>query len=349
MDLVSMGKKRRKRIIILPLLAGVIGYYPLETSATLYNYPVSEVAQSKSLTKRTVQGVVYDAVTNETLIGVNVRIKGTSQGTVTDMDGKFYIDVTGKDELIFSYIGYKEHVVEVGDLGVINVKMQSDNEMLDEVVIVGAGTQKKVSITGAITSVEGITLKTPTSSLTNSFAGKLSGIIATTSSGEPGQASTFYIRGINTFGGVATPLILLDGVEISSGDLNRIPAESIESFSLLKDASATAIYGNRGANGVMLVTTKSGSENMKTTINVSLETSYFHPMNKTEFADGPTFMRTYNEAEQARSLTTITPRYTEEQIMNTLNGVNPYVYPDVDWYDLLFKKGNLNQRANVNV
>ena len=102
MDLVSMGKKRRKRIIILPLLAGVIGYYPLETSATLYNYPVSEVAQSKSLTKRTVQGVVYDAVTNETLIGVNVRIKGTSQGTVTDMDGKFYIDVTGKDELIFS-------------------------------------------------------------------------------------------------------------------------------------------------------------------------------------------------------------------------------------------------------
>ncbi len=349
MDLVSKGKKKRKRIIILPLLAGVIGYYPLETSATLYNYPVSEVAQSKSLTKRTVQGVVYDAVTNETLIGVNVRIKGTSQGTVTDMDGKFYIDVTGKDELIFSYIGYKEHVVEVGDLGVINVKMQSDNEMLDEVVIVGAGTQKKVSITGAITSVEGITLKTPTSSLTNSFAGKLSGIIATTSSGEPGQASTFYIRGINTFGGVATPLILLDGVEISSGDLNRIPAESIESFSLLKDASATAIYGNRGANGVMLVTTKSGSENMKTTINVSLETSYFHPMNKTEFADGPTFMRTYNEAEQARSLTTITPRYTEEQIMNTLNGVNPYVYPDVDWYDLLFKKGNLNQRANVNV
>lgn len=349
MDLVSKGKKKWKRIIILPLLAGVIGYYPLETSATLYNYPVSEVAQSKSLTKRTVQGVVYDAVTNETLIGVNVRIKGTSQGTVTDMDGKFYIDVTGKDELIFSYIGYKEHVVEVGDLGVINVKMQSDNEMLDEVVIVGAGTQKKVSITGAITSVEGITLKTPTSSLTNSFAGKLSGIIATTSSGEPGQASTFYIRGINTFGGVATPLILLDGVEISSGDLNRIPAESIESFSLLKDASATAIYGNRGANGVMLVTTKSGSENMKTTINVSLETSYFHPMNKTEFADGPTFMRTYNEAEQARSLTTITPRYTEEQIMNTLNGVNPYVYPDVDWYDLLFKKGNLNQRANVNV
>lgn len=102
--------------------------------------------------------------------------------------------------------------------------MQSDNEMLDEVVVVSAGTQKKVSITGAITSVEGIALKTPTSSLTNSLAGKLAGVISTTSTGEPGQASEFYIRGINTFGGVTTPLILLDGVEISSGDLNRIPA-----------------------------------------------------------------------------------------------------------------------------
>ena len=177
----------------------------------------------------------------------------------------------------------------------------------------------------------------------------MAGVISTTSTGEPGQASEFYIRGINTFGGVATPLILLDGVEISSGDLNRIPAESIESFSLLKDASATAIYGNRGANGVMLVTTKSGAENSKTTVNVSLETSYFQPMNKVEFANGTTFMRTYNEAEQARSLTPITPRYSEEQILNTMNGVNPYIYPDVDWYKLLFKEGNFNQRANINV
>ena len=142
------------------------------------------------------------------------------------------------------------------------------------------------------------TLKAPTSSLTSSLAGKLAGVISTNSSGEPGSTSAFYIRGINTFGGVATPLILLDGVEISSGDLNRIPAESIESFSVLKDASATAIYGNRGANGVMLVTTKHGKENTKATVNVSVEASYFQPMNTPEFADGPTFMRTYNEAQQ---------------------------------------------------
>ncbi len=121
-------------------------------------------------------------------------------------------------------------------------------------------------------------------------------------------------------------------------------------FSLLKDASATAIYGNRGANGVMLVTTKSGSENTKAKINVSVEASYFRPTNVVEFVDGPTFMRTYNEAQQARSLTPITnPRYSEEQILNTEKGVNPYVYPNVDWYDLIFKSGNYNQRANVNL
>lgn len=141
------------------------------------------------------------------------------------------------------------------DLGIINVKLKSDNEMLDEVVVVGAGTQKKVSVTGSITSVKGSSLVTPTSSLTNALAGKLSGVIAKTSSGAPGEAAEFYIRGIGTFGGRATPLIMLDDVEISAADLNNIPAETIESFSILKDASATAIYGARGANGVMLITT----------------------------------------------------------------------------------------------
>ena len=227
--------------------------------------------------------------------------------------------------------------------------MESAHELIDEVVVVGAGTQKKVSVTGAITSVKGMTLKAPSSSLTHSLAGKLAGVISTSSSGEPGAASNFYIRGINTFGGTATPLILLDGVEISAGDLNRIPAESIESFSLLKDASATAIYGNRGANGVMLVTTKRGSENSKTTINVSLEASYFQPMSLIDFADGATYMELYNEAAQTRSLTPIVPKYSEEQIANTRNHVNPYAFPDVDWYDLLFRNGNFNQRANVNV
>lgn len=308
------------------------------------------IAQQNAVGERTLVGTVVDAVTGETLIGVNVSINGSSGGTVTDVNGKFSLAVTSNTELVFSYIGYEIKTLLVGDLGVITVELESDNEILNEIVIVGAGTQRKVSITGAISTAKGSMLKAPSSSLTSSLAGKLSGIISVTNSGEPGATSDFYIRGINTFGGRATPLILLDGVEISSTDLNRIPAESIESFSLLKDASATAIYGNRGANGVMLVTTKRGSENTKTQINVSVESSYFSPMNVVEFADGSTFMRTYNEAAQARSLTTISsPKYSEERILNTESGINPYVYPDVDWFDLIFKEGNYNQRANINV
>ncbi len=310
----------------------------------------NQQASRNAAGQRTLIGTVIDEETGETLIGVNIRVKGATTGTVTDVDGKFSIPVTSKTELVFSYIGYTEQTLMVGDLGVMNVKMKSDNEVLNEVVVVGAGTQKKVSVTGSISTVKGEILKSPSSSLTSALAGKLPGIVSITTSGEPGSTSDFYIRGINTFGGRSTPLILLDGVEISSNDLNRIPAESIESFSLLKDASATAIYGNRGANGVMLITTKSGTENTKAIVNVSLEASYFRPMNKVEFADGATFMRTYNEAAQARSSTLITnPKYSEEQITNTMNGVNPYVYPDVDWYDLIFRDGNYNQRANINV
>ncbi|MDR2692129.1 MAG: TonB-dependent receptor [Dysgonamonadaceae bacterium] len=302
-------------------------------------------AQTRRLT-----GTVTDAATGEPITGVSIGVKGTSRGTTTDADGNFLMDVSSEATLEFSYIGYLAQTVAVGNESHIRVSLAENVEAMDEVVVVGAGTQKKISITGAITTVKGSTLKAPSSSLTSALAGKLPGIISTTRSGEPGSVSEFYIRGINTFGGLATPLILLDGVEISSTDLNRIPAETIESFSLLKDASATAIYGNRGANGVMLITTKSGAENMKTRINVSVETSYFKPMNRVSFADGPTYMETYNEAVQARSTQPVTsPRYSQEDILNTKNGVNPYVYPNVDWYNLIFKDGNYNQRANINV
>lgn len=313
---------------------------------------IRENDSAESVTQqRTVSGTVFDSTDGSTVVGANVVVKGTTNGTITDLDGNFSITFSGKSCVLeISFVGYKKQEVFITDQGLVDVKLVPDNEMLAEVVVVGQGTQKKVSVTGSISTVKGSSLKVPSSSLTSSLAGKLAGVMSMTTSGEPGSTSEFYIRGINTFGGVATPLILLDGVEISSNDLNRIPAESIESFSLLKDASATAIYGNRGANGVMLITTKSGSENTKAKINVSLEASYFRPMNVVEFADGLTFMRTYNEAAQARSLTPIVnPKYSEEQITNTELGVNPYMYPNVDWYDLIFKEGNYNQRANINL
>lgn len=310
---------------------------------------VLDAQQQKSSQQRQLTGTVIDASSGEPMIGVTIKVKNGQGGVVTDLDGHFTISVTNKTELVVSYLGYVEQTVAVGDLGVVTIKMKPDDQQLDEVVVVGAGTAKKVSITGSISSVKGNLLKTPSSSLTNGLAGKLAGVMSNVKSGEPGSTSDFYIRGINTFGGVATPLILLDGVEISSSDLNRIPAESIESFSVLKDASATAIYGNRGANGVMLITTKSGEENSRAKINVTLEASYFKPMNKIDFVDGATYMKMYNEAQAARSDGNVTPRYSEEQIQNTANHVNPYAYPDVDWYNLLFRSGNFNERANVNI
>lgn len=307
------------------------------------------VQQQVVTDKRPLTGTVTDGSTGEPLIGVNIRVKGETSGTITDVNGKFSIQVTSHSELEVSYIGYKSQVLMVGDLGVMNIQMVSDNEMLDEVVVVGEGTQKKVSVTGAITTAKGVDFKVPSSSFTSALAGKLAGVVSMTTSGEPGSTSSFYIRGINTFGGVATPLILLDGVEITADDLNRIPAETIESFSVLKDASATAIYGNRGANGVMLVTTKKGSENTKAKVSVSLEGSYFKPTKVPEFVDGVSFMRYYNEAQAARSNGEYTPKYSDEMIRFTEMGLNPYVYPNVDWYDLLYKSGNFSQRANVNV
>ena len=300
--------------------------------------------------KRTVTGTVIDAEDGSPIIGANVVLKGvTGVGTITDLDGVFYLELPSTDcTLEFSFVGYQKQEVYITDQGVIKVKMKSDVETLSEVVVVGAGEQKKVSVTGSITSVKGSKLKLPSSSLTSSFAGKLAGVISMTSTGEPGATSDFYIRGISTFGGRIDPLILLDGVEITKQDLNRIPAETIESFSILKDASATAIYGARGANGVMLITTKSGAENQKIKVNVTFENSFLTPTKEAEFVDGARWMELYNEAQLARN-PRAEPKYSQEAIDATRRQIAPYIYPDVDWMDVMFKDMTVNQRANINI
>jgi tonB-linked outer membrane protein, susC/ragA family len=298
---------------------------------------------------RVVTGTITDANDGTPIIGANIKLKQTNTGVISDIDGNFSINVnSSRDVLVISYIGYKTREVPVENLGVINIQLTSDNEILDEVIIVGSGTQKKISVTGAITTVKGTELKAPSSSLTSSMAGRLPGVFVNTNSGEPGSTSNFYIRGVSTFGGRTTPLILLDDVEISTGDLNNIPAETIESFTVLKDASATAIYGARGANGVMLITTKSGMENSKTKIGITVENTFHTPMNFPEFVDGATWMDLYNEAQLTRNPGS-TKRYNDDLITNTRNKVNPYLYPDVDWGDLIFRDMAMSQRANINV
>ncbi len=297
---------------------------------------------------RVVTGTVVDSYNGEAIIGAYVQEKDNPNNVVTtDVDGTFSIKVSKKKASIeVSYVGYKTASLDVSGMSDITVKLESDNA-LEEVVVVGAGVQKKVSITGAIASVDGETLRMPTSSLTAGLAGKLAGVVQMNSSGAPGTTSEFYIRGISTFGGRATPLILLDDVEISAGDLNRIPPETIKSFTVLKDASATAIYGVRGANGVMIITTKTGQQNTKAKIGVTLENSFVSPMQMPKFVDGATWMELYNEAQLARGAAV--GKYSQEVIDYTRSGINPYVYPSVDWQDVMFRKMNVNQRANINI
>lgn len=309
----------------------------------------ANVSKNETVRKRMVSGTVLDGSNDEPLIGAVVNVKDTKTNVATDIDGHFDVSFTGNScTLEISYVGYAKQSVYITDQGTVAVKMQPANEMLGEVVVVGAGTQKKISVTGAIATVKGAEFRAPSSNLTNNLAGKLAGVIAVTNSGEPGSGSSFYIRGINTFGGRTAPLILLDGVEISANDLNNIPPENIESFSILKDASATAIYGARGANGVMLVTTKNGEENTKARISVTYEHSLLQPVNMVEYVDGATYMETYNEAQRMR-LGDVIPKYSWERIDNTRAGINQYLYPDVDWRGLMMKKLTQSQRANVNI
>lgn len=306
---------------------------------------VDEIQQKQV---RTITGTVISSEDTYPVIGASVMLKGSSLGVITDVDGKFSINVDAKKGvLVISFLGLKTKEIPFdANTKNIDVSLDSDTELLEEVVVVGAGTQKKVSITGAITSVKGSSLQIPSSSLSNAFAGRIAGVIAKQTSGEPGSGSEFYIRGIGTFGGRATPLILLDEVEISAADLNYVPAENIESFSILKDASATAIYGSRGANGVMIVTTKTGEYNSKASINVTAENSFNFIDKFPEFVDGPEYMRLYNEASIARGGQA---RYAATDIERTANGFNPLIYPNVNWKNVMFKEMAMRQKANINV
>ncbi len=310
--------------------------------------PASSPAPASQSAKRVVTGLVVDGQDGEPLPGATVSVVGDKSAvTATDIDGKFTISVPGnKSVLLVSYVGYNEMRVPVDDLGYVKVEMKGADNTLDEVVVVGAGTQKRVSVTGAITSVKGDDLRMPAGTLSTALAGKIAGVVSSTRSGEPGSSADFYIRGIGTFGGRQTPLILLDDVEISVADLDYIPAENIESFSILKDASATAIYGSRGANGVMIVKTKGGDYNSQTKVRVSFENSFNFKGDFPEFLSGPEFMELYNKALVSRDRK---PYYSDVAIARTREGLNPYLYPNVDWENLLFRKMAMRQRGNVNV
>lgn len=324
-----------------------IVYEMKERQIVLKEKKVSE--QSVSQKKRLLQGLVKDEQGNP-IIGASIQLKNTGTGVITDLDGLFQIQVTDKNSVIvISYIGYVTQEISVGDRSSITVQLKEDTKSLEEVVVTAFGaTQKKETMVGSIQQVRPAELKVPSSSLSTSFAGRMAGVIAIQRSGQPGaDGADFWIRGKSTFGDATGVLIVLDGVEISSSDLNALDPEVIESFSILKDATATAMYGTRGANGVMIVTTKSGQDLLKPIINFRLETSMSQLTSVPEMVGGVDYMKLYNEALTTRGITT--ELYDDTKIRATEQGLNPLVYPNVDWYNEMFNKNAFAQRFNFNI
>lgn len=295
--------------------------------------------------------------TGELIIGVTVQEKGSSNATVTDLNGQYSIQIsTGSPVLIISYIGYKTQEVKVAKRRVVDIVMEEDISSLDEVVVVGYGEQRKVSVVGAQSTLKMADAKMPTANLSSAISGRIAGVVAVQRSGEPGHDdSDIWIRGISTFTNQnSKPLILVDGIERS---LNSIDPDDIESFTVLKDASATAVYGVRGANGVIIVKTKPGKVG-KPEFNIDYYEGFITMTKKVKLADAYTYMDVANEAYANTHNGEIlyTPQYIEAT--KKANGMlsndnprlyNPYLYPAVDWMKEVFNDWGHNRRVNASV
>lgn len=299
----------------------------------------------KEKTSLKITGRVIDEK-GEPLIGVNIQEVGTNNGVVTDMDGNFSIyNVASSSSILqFTYIGFLPQRVVVGKQTTMNIRMESDIKGLEEVVVVGYGSQKKESVIGAITSMRPAALQVNQSrSVTNALAGQVAGIIAVQRSGEPGNdTSDFWIRGISSFGAGTTPLVLVDGIERS---LSNISPEEIESFSVLKDATATAVYGVRGANGVILVQTKRGQIG-KPRIQIKADYGLSTPTMLPDFVDGAKYMEVMNVASRFSSGKDM---YEQSAIDITRDGTDPDLYPNVNWLDAITKSYVPNGRVSLDI
>ncbi len=296
-----------------------------------------------------IKGTVTDAK-GLPLPGVTILVNGTPRGVITDTDGTYTIEAGKDDKLVFSFIGMETQAIEVGNRTKIDVVLLSKTEELEDVTVVAFGKQKKESVLASISTINVDELKVPSSNLTTAFAGRVAGLISYQQSGEPGNDdASFFIRGITTFGADAKkdPLILIDGVELTTSDLARLNTDDIASFSIMKDATATALYGARGANGVILVTTKEGREG-KANFNIRIENSFSFPTNEVELANPVTYMRMQNEAIKTRDQSGVS-LYSEEKIRMTERGLYPDLYPTTDWYNFLFKEMTMNQRVNMSI
>ncbi|WP_301886687.1 SusC/RagA family TonB-linked outer membrane protein, partial [Bacteroides congonensis] len=317
------GKKCR----LLPVALSLFLFLLIPLKGYGDENPIAEVVQQNSK----LTGTVVDA-NGEPVIGANVTVVGTTLGTITDIDGRFSLNANSGAKIKISFIGYKEKVVTIKKGISFNIVLEEDAQSLGEVQVVAYGVQKKVSITGAISSMKGDDLlKTPAGSLSNVLSGQITGISSVQYSGEPGaDAADIYVRGVATWNN-AKPLIQVDGVE---RDFSQIDPNEIESVTVLKDASATAVFGVRGANGVILITTKRGAEgkakvSFSTSAGVNVRTKDLEFANSYQYASYYNMMKV-NDGGVAT--------FSDEQLETFRNHSNPLIYPDINWIDYCMNK-----------
>lgn len=321
-------------VLWIAFLCAIESYVPLQAQTTGSN-------QLKA-----VSGKIIDEM-DLAIAGGTVQVKGSTKGAISDIDGLFTISASPNSVLVFSFLGYQSVEYKIDKVPSI-VKLTPKVDELDEVTVVGFAKQKKESVIGAISTIKPELLKVPSSNLTQALGGNVAGIISQQLSGEPGKDNVeFFIRGVTTFGYSKSPLILIDNIESSTTDLSRLSADDIAAFSIMKDATATAIYGARGANGVILITTKQGKPG-KVKISARVEGSLSAPTKRIDMVDPISYMKYHNEAVITRNPLAVRP-HTDEKIASTMANKNPYVYPAVDWYKELFNDQVFNSRANINM
>ena len=303
------------------------------------------------LGQTTITGTVKSASDGEILMGATVAVPGTTTGTITDVNGNYSIIVpANENELVFKYVGMISKTVSIVGRTIIDVELEFDAMGLEEVVVIGYGTQTKTTITGSISEISSDQItQTPQANISNALVGRMTGLLTVQREGEPGDNSTtMRIRGQGTFSGSAEPLVLIDGIEARNYD-NLDPNE-IENITILKDASATAVYGVRGANGVIIITTKRG-ELGRPKLSISSNVGFNTMTALKENTPSYPYALAYNEARRYNSYTTgtYTPKFTEEDIEHFRTGDDPIFHPDVNWMDLFFKKTALQTNHNVNI
>ena len=295
-----------------------------------------------------ISGTIVDAQ-GISLPGVTVLEQDSANGVVSDLDGNYILTTSSSNAtLVFSYIGFETKIIAIANKRYLDVILSESAEALEEVQVVAFQKQRKNSVIGSINTIKPTELNQPNSNLTASLAGRISGVISYQRSGEPGADNAeFFVRGVTSFGYSNSPLILIDGLEVTTNDLARIEPDNIASFSVMKDATATSLYGARGANGVILVTTKEGKKG-KAKVAFRYENKFSAPTQITSFLDGVSYMELYNSALRMRD-PSAPLYYSKNKIEATRNTPDPNIYPNINWYDELFKNNTINKKFNLNV